>query len=444
MAYTMRTRRRIKYNLIAPTECTTIDVVNPYTGYEEHTKIDSSKLSTNILMEECTDVDRKVHPRRKDSLDDGGPFFLKKLEIKSSSTSWSGGVNYNFSNYDTKYRAKGQAYPSSPGTDQLLLLNQDQLNLKWDFTFPSGDLSSYGAEAFKKLDPTRVKGVPQLAQSIIEVLREGIPRVPGMAFSQLRSARNAGKEYLNASFGWGPLLNDLKAIVGTYKNIQPLLAQLRKDSGQNVRRSGTLFKETVSGDRAPYGLVLSPVLGGGNNGSIAVGDPDALSAESWTTTSTRVWFAGKGSYILPSALQEPNMSDIAGFLAIQNELLSPVLVWELLPWSWLVDYFTNIGDIIENAMGHGIGIYTANYCYLMREHIVRTTYSGNRIGRAGFADPWGNVSYITGSTGSIEVIQTTKERVAASPFGFGLSQESLSTSQWAILAALGLSRQNFL
>jgi hypothetical protein len=38
------------------------------------------------------------------------------------------------------------------------------------------------------------------------------------------------------------------------------------------------------------------------------------------------------------------------------------------------------------------------------------------------------------------VVETTKQRVAANPFGFGISPDSLSGRQLSILAALGLSK----
>jgi hypothetical protein len=55
------------------------------------------------------------------------------------------------------------------------------------------------------------------------------------------------------------------------------------------------------------------------------------------------------------------------------------------------------------------------------------------VGMAGLSQPYPYVAPVT-------LRVTTKKRVAASPFGFGLTWDSLSSVQKAIVAALGITR----
>jgi len=113
--------------------------------------------------------------------------------------------------------------------------------------------------------------------------------------------------------------------------------------------------------------------------------------------------------------------------------ITPHLAWSLTPWSWLIDWYTGVGNMIANMQSLLQDSLVAKYAYIMRHRRVTHNYlhaqpflddtSGTKTVRA-----YGNIT--------LEV----KERAAASPFGFGLGNREFSDSQAAILAALGLSR----
>jgi hypothetical protein len=113
--------------------------------------------------------------------------------------------------------------------------------------------------------------------------------------------------------------------------------------------------------------------------------------------------------------------------------LTPETVWNLAPWSWAVDWFTNTGDIIHNISAFARDSLVMKYGYIMsHDHLDGycvmpggTNFNGN----------------ITG--GSVTYLRDRKKRFPASPyFGFGTTG-SLSAGQKAILLALGLSRTGF-
>jgi hypothetical protein len=108
--------------------------------------------------------------------------------------------------------------------------------------------------------------------------------------------------------------------------------------------------------------------------------------------------------------------------------INPTHLWQIMPWSWLIDWFTNLGDIIARVDEQFNDGMVAKYLYVMRSQntTIRSNHSYNF---------WSGTQ-----TFSFERSLLTKQRRSAdSPYGFVLGGD-LTTSQWSILAALGLSR----
>jgi hypothetical protein len=114
--------------------------------------------------------------------------------------------------------------------------------------------------------------------------------------------------------------------------------------------------------------------------------------------------------------------------------LTPEVVWELLPWSWLIDWYSNVGDLLLNIVQQPDENRAARDAFLMRTtelNLVLNSIADFKVTLGGpFHDTW-------------TVRITRKERVEASPFGFGLVGDDFSARQWSILAALGLSRLRY-
>jgi hypothetical protein len=107
----------------------------------------------------------------------------------------------------------------------------------------------------------------------------------------------------------------------------------------------------------------------------------------------------------------------------------------MLPFSWLVDWFTNVGDVVSNVSTLGSSLQLA-YGYIMVEDRWQRTVEG---------DYGPDDYYLRTGTSVRENIKSSvthyrKRRLKASPFGFTVSFQDLSMGQKAILTALGLSR----
>ncbi len=454
MSWTMRTRRRLRQNIYSSPE--------PWYkhDYLVYGSLQSSYSASVVPFRHyfdysvVTDVDRKVHPRVKGSKDDGGPFSLKRLRVSASLSPLKIDILTDpFFGTQHQYQASGFGVVSHSSINKYYNLdNAVAIGPEWDsFDFPTTDLASYGNKALSRVDPTR-KVAPDVGQFLAELIREGLPSLPLKAFKRVQSLRSLGSEYLNVEFGWKPLLSDISKLFQTYQNIQKITNQLMIDNKKGVRRSGTLsFTKSRDPETDQDWAVQAPVtVPFGQSEDLGAYFPDPLRyPKAWTSTEERVWFAGKGSYVLPSDLLfPPSSSDVSRFVKLLSAIPSPATVYELLPWSWLIDYFANLGDILELAYGRGVGEYTLDYCYLMRKRYRNTYYvAGNFPLSSVLKNPYDSSSrvFLSKFTGqSLSIERETKERIAATPYGFGKSLSDLSPRQMAILTALGLSRQNFI
>ncbi len=283
------------------------------------------------------------------------------------------------------------------------------------------NLNQFGASAVAAVLPTNP--ISSMSTALAELKKDGIPRLPGSSMrSQVSAARRSGDEYLNIEFGWLPLVNDLRDFAKAVRNARVLVNQYIRDSDRKIRRR--LVLPTSRSTSVFNGNALC--FGQNNFG------PDGSVSRS---DSTRYWFSGAFKYHVP--VGSDLLSRLDRYESLVNHLfglrITPELVWNIAPWSWAVDWFTNVGDVIHNVTALGSDGLVMQYGYAMRhmrvEEIVRCTCFKHGTG---------------GSPDSVRLERVIssewKQRVRANPYGFGIDDVDLSARQLAILAALGLTR----
>jgi len=303
-------------------------------------------------------------------------------------------------------------------------------------TFPSAidssstTLNAWGTKAIDACKPT--SGGADLSVALGELVNEGLPSVIGLNSwrDKTFAARNAGDEYLNVEFGWVPLVSDLSSFMSSVKNSHSIMEQYVRDMGKPVRRrfnfpeiateTTTLLSSNKVADIAP---------GGGTT------DFPSSTGGSWYRTERTVinrWFSG--AFVYGTPLQNENVTKAYGFAQSADQVLglslTPDVLWNLSPWSWAIDWAWNIGNVLSytsDAMTHGL---VMRYGYMM-EHTSHI-YEYNLVGATCKGMPL--------PTLTSAVVTETKKRIKANPFGFGSTWAGLSAAQWAILAALGVSR----
>jgi hypothetical protein len=137
-------------------------------------------------------------------------------------------------------------------------------------------------------------------------------------------------------------------------------------------------------------------------------------------------------YIPPSG----NLLDEMRRVAIESRRLfgvslTPDVIWNLTPWSWALDWFGSMGDFLSNLSSWIVANQVLAYGYMM-EHTI-STYTYTFVGPTGLYPP-------TLRPNDLTLISECKKRIKATPYGFGLSWDGFTPIQWAVTAALGLTR----
>ena len=95
--------------------------------------------------------------------------------------------------------------------------------------------------------------------------------------------------------------------------------------------------------------------------------------------------------------------------------------------AWFADWFANIGDVLAVNAAIAQDSQVLQYAYLMHETQVSQKYTHSGV-------LFGN-GISTGAISSL-ITQHKKERVRATPYGFGVNLNALSATQIAILASI--------
>jgi hypothetical protein len=360
------------------------------------------------------------HPFRSRSgkiRDLGGPFFTEKSYVvkpENSRVDFSQTYgNFNDGQITDKY--SGNVLPIAPVAFPPSIRTSDD------------DLDELGATAIARCKPDN--SVASLSTFLGETFREGLPHLLGSRTWESRtlSARNAGDEYLNAQFGWKPLVSDITKFGNAVTHLDKVLAQYERDAGKLVRRKYYFpLKKSVSDSviktgAFPYGPIQ-------NDQRVQTYGTVVRRRE----TLQRQWFSGAFTYYLPSGYDSRNKLSRMALLADRLGLsLTPDTLWNLAPWSWAVDWFSNTGDVISNVTSFKADGLVLWYGYIMETSIVTDTYSMDdfRFTGSDFRVP------------RLTVVTETKVRRRADPYGFGVHWDTLSTFQLSILSALGITRR---
>jgi hypothetical protein len=150
-------------------------------------------------------------------------------------------------------------------------------------------------------------------------------------------------------------------------------------------------------------------------------------------TALKQWCEGEFVYI-PKAGFDPSKF-LDRYETLVSVDITPAVLWELAPWSWLVDWATQIGAQLS-AMEAGLSNRVlSTYFYGMEEATASlktdVLVTGNQSGRVHQGPQFMRT----------EMHRRRRRRIRANPFGYtGNPNTALSGSQMAILGALGLTR----
>lgn len=370
---------------------------------------------------QITDSEGHRRPKGRSRIADGdigGDFFTEKKTVVGNTKP----VSFNFSNplpILTIFDGSVQWFPLTP-TAALFPPSARSSD---------DELGELGATAISRCKPT--KSTASFATALGELRKDGLPKILGAQTWQNRTdslRKNAGGEFLNLEFGWQPLLHDVRSLAAGVLEMDKLASQYIRDAGRPVRRDYRF--PTIKS-------VSDPVLAGTN-----VEHVQPFNSRFWDGTiaqktyyidytEKQQWFEGVFSYAIPPATKKLLGKHVSSAAEVLGVVPTPEVLWNLAPWSWAFDWFSNTGDVVSNASDWAVDGLVMRYGYIMERSIVKRTYYTDE---SNFKPGLGSVAP------DLTFITETKIRRRANPFGFGVSWNGLSPVQIAIAAALGLSR----
>lgn len=371
--------------------------------------------------------------------DTGHPFQTRKFRMD---------LSHGFVNYTTKVEPDlsfiewhGPLHFTNTGVDAESVYAINRNDYIADHV-----ANSIGTRFVNETIPT--KSVASLGEAVAE-LKDGLPDLPGLILRKGKLTPAAfGSEFLNAEFGLRPMIQDILKCANAVLNSKQIVAQYVRDSGRNVSRKRSESPNVQVSKTSIYPpsadpLSLAPVaLQSAPSSWLQYFVPQAnyqgghwgytrVDREIKTTTSLK--FSASYSYFLPDG--DSLLAKFEAYEQLANKLLGTRLtfdtLWELAPWSWLSDWFFDIGNIISNVSAFSSDSLVMRYGYLMQETEQVITYTGYgfTFERGQKLEP--HVSKFT---------TLSKQRFRANPYGFGLTDENLSAEQWTILGALGMTK----
>jgi len=252
-------------------------------------------------------------------------------------------------------------------------------------------------------------------------------------FARKRALKLTANEFLNYQFGWLPFVSDVRKMYNLWHTVDSRIAQLIREQGRFIRHQAVVSEErtvdVVSETDYPYPYANV-------YGSVPLFMSGSTRYTVTRETYEKIWFSGSFRYYIPSL--PGSQWTTRAKLALFGALPTPELLWEVLPWSWLVDWFSNAGDVISNASPNAVDDLTCRYSFVMKHKTVTTT------AQATVVHPGSDVYYhypaVNHTFRSVNKIETKARTGGGNPFGLNVQLPDLSARQLGILAALGISR----
>lgn len=325
----------------------------------------------------------------------------------------------------------------------------------------ANDIKFWGTKAIALTAPTQPAA--NTSQMIAELLSEGLPfgssaisalhqrfdyfHRYGAGQILLNTGKKGGKDLkglswrdyatvvgdsaLGVQFGVKPLVNDLVAILTAISNSSKIIEQFIRDSGRQVRRSITLSR--TNSTTQPRPLSGGPFLSGLTYGGPADVFKRQAGSVIFTQSATEL-IRFKGAYVYYVNKDDFALRNIIGQGRLADKLLGTRVswdtLWQLMPYSWLIDWKFNVGDSISNWRRLSSDSLVLRYGYITRKITIFNSYTAQ------------GYEFFDSNPGTVyrQYALTAHERYKATPYGFGLDPNGFSVNQTSILAALGLTK----
>jgi hypothetical protein len=287
------------------------------------------------------------------------------------------------------------------------------------------DLSGIGPRLWGILNPTKagvdlgvniaeIRDFPRLVKGKLDSLKSFV--------SSLSNPKGLADWILAINFGWKPLLADIRKCIKLYFKMEARIKFLMQNGGKPLYRRTPKWEPIVTDE------VLFEYSGPDNQGWMRDevpldGDPDGMTDrfKCKLVLHKEVTEAASGVFTYHLGDIPPTPEYLR--LKLLGLIVDESLLWEAVRWSWLVDWFSNLGDVISNVEANLKDRVVSLYAYSQRRVVREYKFTCSN----GFYDV------------SVTRVFDTKCRRKIDPFGLAV-EVGLSDLQLAILVALGITR----
>lgn len=237
------------------------------------------------------------------------------------------------------------------------------------------------------------------------------PRFP------LRRDQEYAAGFLAYQFGWAPMISDLKKMI----SFSDLTAKRQKEFDRLYSKQGLKRRMTMDHGSLPAGLSFShPAQIGGISEATGVGQTDVWSTGTWRPVPSAA------NSPLRRATPEQVRRHVLG-LSAANITSN---IWNALPWTWLIDYFSTVGDFLQATQGR-TEVIPDPVCVMQRRQTKVNSQSVSILKNPAK----GEYAHISGGSYHLD----SKERNIAFP-SLSASVPTLSARQLSILGSLASLR----
>lgn len=385
----------------------------------------------------------------------GGPFKILKADIDPFQE--TARVSANSGNATTFVSGFGNVHMLysgpiySPNYSGLDMSDSAYSGLASNIDTHMPSLSSWRPKVFKRLKPkisqaeplvalAEIREIPRMLRQTAGFMRNSWNQYVALAGSRsnlsrrsLRTAKRVPNDFLNYQFGWVPFVKDIVDLTRTTLFLDSYLQDLKRRNNIWDHRETTLahtqtltkLAEGTENRCQPTGIFFDTLVDSSSSGYYR--------HEFYLDETLKIWASGDFRFYLPEFdMTLPGadgmLSDLQRHLRVYGVHLSPSVLWNITPWTWAIDWFTNVGNLIENFDAVAQDQVVSKNLFLMC-----TKVKSIRLKQT--------IRFKSGTHAfDFQRLLTTKQREkSATPFDFGLSGD-LTTRQYAIAAAVGLGQ----
>jgi hypothetical protein len=368
----------------------------------------------------------------------GGPFRKLKATISYPYGGVYGKGTYVRSDKKERYVGGFRAAEMSDFGVSPMFQTAAVLNSSSSY-YPS--MTGWGDKAFARTRPriqsaggfvfaAELRDAPRLLRQTSHTFHNIWRGMGGNQVGRVMAPKALADSFLNFQFGWKPFLSDLRNFDYVIQNYHQLSASRKERNNKWIRKRVPLKTSVPVRTKIDSGLgyKLDPFL------SI----PDYFKSqptwELWEETTSHISGVGSFKYYLSefdASLPEFNSgwNQMMRVLDITGFRVSPSNIYRATPWTWAVDWVTNMGDHVDQLTDTLVDSIACKYCYVMQTQIKTRKFIATLP--------------LISDTLVLTFTQTLESKMrdeASSPYGFSLSWADLTPTQIAIAGALGISR----